>query len=62
MSTKIQRVYIRTAAGEWHQGLREDGRVKTDEQCNLAKAIGREEYDELPDHVEGDQLCRICFG
>ena len=62
MSEQIRRVYVRTAAGEWHEGMRDEHGLRTMEICNLDDAKGREEFDELPPDVEAEHLCRNCIG
>lgn len=62
MSESVQRVYLRTAAGEWHEGMRDERGLRTMEGCNLDDAKGLEEFPELPDDAEADQLCRRCIG
>ena len=61
MSETVQRVYIRTAAGEWHEGMRDDRGLRTMEACNLDDAKGLEEFDELPNDAEAEHLCQRCI-
>lgn len=60
--TDVRRVYLRTAAGEWHEAIRDGDGLRTLEADNLDQVEHLEEFDELPPDVEAEHLCRRCFG
>lgn len=54
-------VTVVTDAGEYHAGVMRDGRLLTDEACNLDDATGRRVVDAIPDGTPAVHVCRRCY-
>lgn len=63
ISSVLEPEIVRTGAGRVHLQYRVDGRVVTDERCNLDDAKSREliSFDVLAE-IDRSQLCELCFG
>jgi hypothetical protein len=66
MGVMVEPVYFEVG-GKLHRGYRDESGRFTLEQCNLAKAAGAGNLDEIPDmepsevNREGTERCGWCF-
>jgi hypothetical protein len=61
MTEQVERVYYADAGGTWHVGMLDDTGTLTVTDGH-APAEGRDVYHELPQHVDGEDLCAECHG
>lgn len=61
MANDLEPIYVVTKEGHVHMGARIEGRVFTDERCNVDDAKGTLEVVAEVSDVDPERLCARCF-